>query len=119
LLELEMNPGELRLDDGTTLAIDEKGYLLDAGSWTPRAAECMALSDGIVLTADHWVILRMFREYFACYEIEPPMRVLVRQAKDRLGEEKGSSRYLYQLFPKGPGTQACRYAGLPRPLSCI
>lgn len=114
-----MNEMELRLDDGTTVAVDEKGYLLDAGSWTPRTAECMATIDGIVLTADHWVILHIFREYFARYEIEPPMRALVRQAGDQLGEEKGSSRYLYQLFPKGPGLQACRYAGLPRPLSCI
>jgi tRNA 2-thiouridine synthesizing protein E len=113
-----MNQTELRLDDGSTLALDEKGYLLDAGSWTPRVAECMALLDGIVLTDDHWAILSIFREYFSRYEIEPPMRALLRQAKDRLGEEKSNSRYLYRLFPKGPGIQACRYAGLPRPLSC-
>ncbi|HLF29963.1 MAG TPA: TusE/DsrC/DsvC family sulfur relay protein [Xanthomonadales bacterium] len=114
-----MKQTELRLDDGTTLALDEKGYLLDAGSWTPRVAECMALLDGIVLTAEHWGILHIFREYFSRYEIEPPMRALVRQAKEQFGEAKGSSRYLYQLFPQGPGIQACRYAGLPRPLSCI
>jgi tRNA 2-thiouridine synthesizing protein E len=114
-----MSQTELRLDDGATVALDEKGYLLDPRSWTPRTAECMALIDGIILTTDHWVILHIFREYFSRYEIEPPMRALVRQSKEQLGEKKGNSRYLYQLFPKGPVIQACRYAGLPRPLSCI
>ena len=65
------------------------------------------------------LVLDLFRQYFEQYEIEPPMRALVRLVRDRLGEEKGSSRYLYRLFPDGPGTQACRMAGLPRPVSCI
>ena len=47
------------------------------------------------------------------------LRALVPLTRERLGEEKGSSRFLYRLFPDGPGTQACRYAGLPRPLSCV
>jgi tRNA 2-thiouridine synthesizing protein E len=47
------------------------------------------------------------------------MRALVRRVRETLGEGKGNSRYLYKLFPEGPGTQACRYAGLPRPVSCI
>jgi TusE/DsrC/DsvC family sulfur relay protein len=47
------------------------------------------------------------------------MRALVKLVGERLGHEKGSSRYLYRLFPDGPGTQACRYAGLPRPVSCV
>ena len=49
----------------------------------------------------------------------PPMRVLVKAVAVRLGSEKGESRYLYRLFPEGPAKQACRYAGLPRPVSCI
>jgi tRNA 2-thiouridine synthesizing protein E len=47
------------------------------------------------------------------------MRALVRLTAARLGEARGTSRYLYRLFPDGPGTQACRYAGLPRPASCV
>ena len=37
----------------------------------------------------------------------------------RLGPDKGKSRYLYRLFPEGPAKQVCRYAGLPKPVSCI
>ncbi|EAS40433.1 TusE/DsrC/DsvC family sulfur relay protein, partial [Photobacterium profundum] len=34
-------------------------------------------------------------------------------------EEKGSSRYLYKLFIKGPAKQATKLAGLPKPVKCI
>jgi tRNA 2-thiouridine synthesizing protein E len=114
-----MKPAKLELGDGASVELDEKGYLLNPANWTPVVAECMASQDKLVLTADHWVILKIFRTYFEQFEIDPPMRALVRRAKEQLGEENGSSRYLYQLFPDGPGLQACRYAGLPRPLSCI
>ena len=114
-----MSAAELHLPDGRLIALDERGYLLDPDAWSPEVAEVMAQEDGIELGVDHWAVLEIFREYFASYEIEPPMRALVQRARERLGDEKGNSRYLYRLFPDGPGTQACRYAGLPRPLSCV
>lgn len=110
---------ELELPGGLRLALDEKGYLLNGRDWSPAAAEAMARADGLTLSDDHWFVLRLFREYFERYEIEPPMRALVRLTREGLGEEKGTSRYLYRLFPDGPVTQACRYAGLPRPVSCV
>ena len=114
-----MGDSFLKLDDGRRLAIDEKGYMLDPSEWDSGVAEHMASRDDVRLVDDHFKILRIFREYFREYEIEPPMRALVKMAAAELGEEKGNSRYLYRLFPQGPTTQACRYAGLPRPLSCI
>ena len=84
-----------------------------------RLSISAAERDGIRLDADHWAILEIFREYFESYEIEPPMRALVKLSRARLGDDRGNSRYLYRLFPDGPGIQACRYAGLPRPLSCV
>jgi tRNA 2-thiouridine synthesizing protein E len=114
-----MTAHELQLDDGRILPIDDRGYLLDYACWSPEVAEVMAARDGIELGDDHWVVLGIFRAYYESYEIEPPMRALVKRTRERLGEEKGSSRYLYHLFPDGPGTQGVRYAGLPRPLSCV
>ena len=114
-----MKAGEISLPDGTTLPVDDRGYLLDYSDWSPRVAETMAAADGIELTDDHRAVLDIFRAYFESYEIEPPMRALVKLARERLGPDKGNSRYLYRLFPDGPGTQACRYAGLPKPLSCV
>ena len=114
-----MNPSVLKLPGGRAVAVDEKGYLLDPADWSKAVAETMAAADGIALGPDHWAVLHIFRDYYAEYEVEPPMRALVRLARERLGEDRGSSRFLYALFPDGPGTQACRYAGLPRPLSCV
>jgi tRNA 2-thiouridine synthesizing protein E len=119
LFELEVNSKDLQLADGRSIELDEKGYMKNPGDWTPDIAERMAGDEGIQLSSDHWEILEIFRDYFAEFDIEPPMRALVRRSAERLGSEKGNSRYLYRLFPDGPATQACRYAGLPRPVSCI
>jgi len=114
-----MTTTHLDIPGGAPVEIDEKGYLLDWLAWSPAVAETMAAADGVVLQDDHRVVLEIFRDYYQQFDIEPPMRALVRRVRDALGEEKGNSRYLYRLFSDGPGTQACRYAGLPRPVSCI
>ena len=101
------------------MPLDEKGYLCHRSDWTPAVAEALAAADGIALGADHWAVIRMFQDYFDEYEVEPTMRALVRQVADQLGGDKANSRFLYGLFPAGPILQACRYAGLPRPMSCI
>jgi len=119
LFELEMNIAPLILSDGSLVALDAKGYMIDASDWRPEVAERMAAADDVALTPEHWTILEIFRDHFARFEIEPPMRALVTETRKKLGQEKGTSRFLYKLFPKGPTTQACRYAGLPRPVSCI
>jgi len=109
----------LEIPGHDSVAVDDKGYLLDWLAWSPDVSNVMAAADGIVLTDDHRAVLMIFREYYEQYEIEPPMRALVRLVGERLGEEKANSRFLYRLFPDGPGTQGCRYAGLPRPVSCL
>lgn len=114
-----MSATELILPGGGRLPVDGKGYLLDWLQWTPEVAEAMAAQDGIALTDDHWAVLALFRDYYDRFEVEPPMRALVRLTGERLGPDKGNSRFLYRLFPDGPGTQGCRYAGLPRPVSCL
>lgn len=114
-----MSRAVLRLHDATEIYLDEKGYLLEPADWTLEVAERMAASDGIDLTSDHRVVIEIFRDYFSRFDIEPPMRALVKLAQDQFGAERGNSRFLYRLFPEGPTTQACRYAGLPRPVSCL
>lgn len=104
---------------GRRVAVDARGYLLDAGEWDEALAEAMAAADGLTLTPPHWQVLHLLREYYAEYRTSPAMRVLVRLLAERLGAERADSRALYRLFPQGPAKQAARYAGLPRPTSCI
>ena len=98
---------------------DSRGYLIDRSDWSEELAVSMAADDGIDLTPSHWEIIRFVQQYFDEFEDAPPMRVLVKAIARRLGEEKGNSRYLYRLFPEGPAKQVCRFAGLPKPTSCI
>lgn len=98
---------------------DAGGYLLDAGSWDRDFALSTAQSEGLVLSDEHWQVIEFLREYYRRYQLSPPMRVLVKAIAPLLGEAKASSRRLYQLFPDGPAKQACKIAGLPKPLSCL
>ena len=104
--------------DGHTIALDEDGYLEDRSVWNEDIAQAMADADGIELSDNHWEVLRLLQDYYSEYQIAPNVRVLTKQIGKRLGKDKGNSLYLYELFPRGPALQACRYAGLPRPTGC-
>lgn len=99
--------------------VDAGGYLLEAGQWSADFAQAAARADGIELTPAHWEVIEFLRQYHSDYGDSPPMRVLVKALARQWGAEKADSRRLYQLFPQGPAKQACRYAGLPKPVSCI
>lgn len=105
------------MDD--SVATDAEGYLKNLQDWTPSIAETMAADDNISLTAAHWEVIQYLRDYYAEYQIAPPMRTLTRKIGETLGRDKASSPYLYGLFPYGPSKQASRYAGLPKPTRCI
>jgi len=99
--------------------VDEHGHLLDWRSWTPAFATLKAAQDGHTLSPEHWEILDFLRAYYDAYAMAPPIRLLTKAVSAKLGPEKGNSRYLYRLFPDGPGKQGSCWAGLPKPISCI
>jgi len=102
-----------------TLETDHEGYLMRRDQWSQALAEEQATADGITLTEAHWEVIHFLQEYYENYEIAPAIRILTKQMGKRFGKEKGNSKYLYELFPKGPAKQACRYAGLPKPTGCV
>ncbi len=105
--------------EGRVLETDPEGYLRRLEDWDEDVARAMARADDIELDENHWEVLQFLKEYYEQYQLAPPVRVLTRAIAKRLGRDKGSSRYLYRLFPDGPAKQACRYAGLPKPTNCI
>ncbi|MCK5918623.1 MAG: TusE/DsrC/DsvC family sulfur relay protein [Cocleimonas sp.] len=105
--------------NGQQIELDEEGYLIDLGSWTRDIGDALAKAEDVELTDEHWNIIDFLREYYEEYQIAPAVRVLTKAVKKRLGKDKGNSKYLYSLFPYGPGKQACKYAGLPKPTGCV
>ena len=98
---------------------DPEGYLRHREDWSRELAESMAAADGVALGEAHWEVIDFLQDYYERYEIAPAIRILTKQIGKRFGKEKGNSRYLYELFPRGPAKQACRYAGLPKPTGCV
>lgn len=105
--------------EGKELEVDEEGYLVDLSDWVPEVATVMSEAEDLHLGDDHWDIINFLREYYEEYQIAPAVRVLTKAVAKKMGKEKGNSKYLYELFPYGPGKQACKYAGLPKPTGCV
>ncbi len=98
---------------------DSDGYLKDSHQWSEGLAEVIAAAEGIPLSPEHWEVVRFVRDFYLEFNTSPAIRMLVKAMANKLGEEKGNSRYLYRLFPKGPAKQATKIAGLPKPVKCI
>ena len=99
---------------------NNEGFLEDANQWTPEVGCQIAADDQIELSEKHWEIIEFLRGFYKSHEMSPPSnRLFVKAVKEALGEEKGNSIYLMQLFPGTPAKTACRIAGLPRPTNCL
>ena len=105
--------------DISTIETDHEGYLRHREDWSRELAEQMAADDDLELGEAHWEVIEFLQGYYDDYEVAPAIRILTKQMGKRFGKDKGNSKYLYQLFPKGPAKQACRYAGLPKPTGCV
>ncbi|MBY5991522.1 TusE/DsrC/DsvC family sulfur relay protein [Ferrimonas balearica] len=104
---------------GNEIATDKQGYLLNSQEWEPEMAPLLAEQEGIALTEAHWEVVHFVRGFYEEFNTSPAIRVLVKAIGQKLGADKGNSKYLYKLFPKGPAKQATKIAGLPKPARCI
>ena len=105
--------------EGNEIETDSEGYLKDTTQWSEAMAEVIAAQEGITLAVEHWEVVRFVLEFYLEFNTSPAIRMLVKAMANKFGEEKGNSRYLYRLFPKGPAKQATKIAGLPKPVKCI
>lgn len=105
--------------NGTAYETDEEGYLVNLADWNEDVANEIAKGENVDMTPNHWEVVNFLRQYYDEYQIAPAVRVLTKAIGKQLGEEKGNSKYLYELFPYGPAKQACKIAGLPKPTGCV
>jgi TusE/DsrC/DsvC family sulfur relay protein len=105
--------------NGITYETDEEGYLVNLTDWNEDIGKELAKAENVEMTPNHWEVVNFLRDYYNEYQIAPAVRVLTKAIGKQLGEEKGNSKYLYELFPYGPAKQACKIAGLPKPTGCV
>ncbi|WP_434086647.1 TusE/DsrC/DsvC family sulfur relay protein [Shewanella aegiceratis] len=98
---------------------DPQGYLKNVSDWNEQLAVLIATEEEITLTPAHWEVVHFVRDFYMEFKTSPAIRVLVKAIGQKLGAEKGNSKYLYTLFPLGPAKQATKIAGLPKPAKCI
>ncbi|OOF38635.1 sulfurtransferase TusE [Rodentibacter rarus] len=108
----------LKIND-TTLETDNAGYLLNSQQWNEEVARAIAAQEQLELTPAHWEVIYFVRDFYQEYNTSPAIRMLVKAMAEKLGEDKGNSRYLQRLFPEGPAKQATKLAGLPKPAKCL
>jgi TusE/DsrC/DsvC family sulfur relay protein len=105
-------PDDITLDQ---LERDEEGFLQDASDWHPGLIEVLAAEDGLEMTPERRKVIHFIRTYFEKNASVPEARVLLRHLREHWGPEKATRRYLYTLFPRGYGQQACKIAGMRKP----
>ena len=102
-----------------SLKLDSEGFLKNLSDWSPETADTLAKNEGINLTAPHWEVIHLVREFYQCFDHGPAMRPLVKLTAKKLGADKGHSIYLLKLFPGSPAKLASKIAGLPKPPNCL
>ena len=95
---------------------DGEGYLLDLDAWTEEYVHASAKREELDLNDEHWQVINYIREFHEKYGVQAPVRDMVKHFKKTWGKEKGNSKYLHDIFPKGgPQKQGNRLAGVRKP----
>ncbi|EIK71309.1 sulfurtransferase [Pseudomonas synxantha BG33R] len=102
-----------------SLELDKDGYLVDLNDWSDEVAHALAAAEALELTADHWEILKLLRQFYTEFQLSPATRPLIKYTALKLGPEKGNSLRLNKLFNGTPAKLAAKLAGLPRPTNCL
>jgi len=101
--------------DGRDVVTDGEGYLVNPSHWSEDFARASADADGLDLTVEHWEVIRFLRAEYARHGRQASVRDMIRHFRENWGRDRGSSRYLHRLFPRGgPQKQGNRLAGLLR-----
>jgi TusE/DsrC/DsvC family sulfur relay protein len=96
---------------GQAVEVNEEGYMVDPSQWSKEIAAELAKEEGIDLTEKHYEVLEFLRNANEKGESLTIRRV----GKSGIVDIKG----LYKLFPGGPLKFSSKFAGIPKPASCV
>jgi tRNA 2-thiouridine synthesizing protein E len=100
-------------------AFDGEGFLRRLEDWSPAVARQIAGAEDLELSAAHWEIIYLLRDFYREFDSSPAMRPLIKYCALKLGPDKGRSIYLLSLFPNSPAKLGSKIAGLPKPDNCL
>lgn len=101
--------------NGRAVMIDAEGYIIDTEEWSDDFVVALANKEGLDLTDEHWQVVRYIRDYYLEHHVQAQVRAMIKHFTKLWGKEKGSNRYLHDIFPKGgPQKQGNRLAGIHR-----
>ncbi len=99
--------------EGKKYSTDEDGFIDDFNNWDESWMRYVKTQEGIEeLTDEHKKVVEVLQDYYKKNGIAPMVRILSKVTKFKL-------KYIYELFPSGPGKGACKMAGLPKPTGCV
>ncbi len=96
---------------GKTVEVTDEGYLVNRDEWSKEIATELAKEDGIELSDKHFEVLEYLRKESASGTALSIRKV----GKSGITDIKG----LYKLFPGGPLKYSSKFAGIPKPASCV
>ena len=102
--------------NGEKILCDGEGYLLDMEAWSEEFVYASAKREELELNDEHWEVIHFIRDFREKHGVQAPVRDMIKHFRKVWGEEKGNSKYLHRMFPKGgPQKQGNRFAGVRKP----
>lgn len=104
--------------NGKKYLLSDNNHLLDLNSWDHQIRDYIAEKIALNMGDDHLRVIELIRDSYTTRKKHPHVRVVSADMAEKLGPEKGTIRYFYNLFPKGIH-QAFQVAGLPMQGFCF
>lgn len=86
--------------------------------WTREKSRCLAESEDIELSDEHWAVLTYLRKHYLDKGLPRHARTLARELGQQFASQ-GGNKYLHRLFAGGPVTQGSRLANLRIPANAM
>jgi tRNA 2-thiouridine synthesizing protein E len=99
--------------DGKEVLTDQEGYILNMDEWSEGFARAQAEQEKLVLTDEHWDVIRFIRTHYDAHHVQAQVRDMIKHFREVWGPERGNNHHLHEIFPMGgPQKQGNRLAGI-------